>query len=653
MHTAPSIHRRSNRTWLNVLAALALLALAFPLPTAAHAEAASPFLGAWQATDPMDGSDIRLAIGGRPTGPFQITWTENYISFCNGEAGIVRGTAWLNSDDANLLQSELRAECLASGAFTEFQWSWQYHPQTNTLSSLDWNGRVTIWSRPGHPAPAPPQLNLVVNYGDDWVLSLYEAGHTAWLTVTESDGVTVKATARVLTEPKDSWGGAAGFQTTATDWIPARPDIQPNDWVYGWVDNGANARVQIGDIRGLVDIATASVTGTIFVPWFDSNTPVAGKCSAWGSPDPLPSVDISVKPDGTDEFSCSWDGLWYMQPQQPVGVGYTGLDGQSVAYTFNAPKARIVASEVGDWFWTTGFNPGPLDLAVYDSPDAATPKWTGQQDADATGFTNVNPGIDLVPGNYVVVSDGVNTKSIELRPITVEFFDTALDLMTGTAPLGTQVWVAAGPQDWQKGMMVTADPITGAWAADFSSLPFDITEEMQPWSYAQVFDDDGDANEADPAPLQLWSAAFTYDPGIWTPGEHTYSFEANYSVPTPGSDVSTEFPLTVAQDAGSYVGYALLRVGRVVAALDSGCTTLDPPDINPGQWTRFVYGWITDYPMTYQEAVAHFNSLTVTAYADGGAPITLTRHEIVPGGATPEWQQYMCSFTQPDGWLAP
>ncbi len=647
MKTAPSAPRATHKKWLNILAALALLTMAFPVTIAVHAEADSPFLGAWQATDPADGSDIRVAIGGRPTGPFQITWTESYLSFCSGGPGIVRGTGHLNSDDPNLLESQLRAECFTSGSFVDFQWSWEYHPQTGTLSSLDSNGRVTIWSRPGHPAPAPPPLDLVVNYGDDSVLSVYEAGHTAWLTVTESDGLTVKATAQVLTGPSDFPGGETGFHTTAADWTPARPDIQPNDWVYGWLDNGADARVQIGDIRGQVDLMTASVSGTIFAPWLDSNTAVAGQCLPWGAPDPLPNRDISVRPDGADEFSCSWDGLWYMQPQEPVAVAYTGPDGQWVANTFNAPKARIVASEVGDWFWTTGFNPGQLDLAVYEALDAANPKWTGQQEADASGFTIVNPSIDLVPGNYVVVSDGVNTKALVLQHITVEFFDTALDLMTGTAPAGSQVWVAAGPQDWQKGMMVSADPVTGAWAADFSSLPYDITEEMQPWSYAQVFDDDGDANEADPGPLELWSAAFTYDVGIWTPGEHTYSFEASYSVPAPRTDVSPEFPLTVAQDAASYNGYALLRVGRVVAASDSGCTILDPPDINPGQWTRFVYGWITDYPMTYQEALAHFNSLTVTAYADGAALTALTPHEIHPGGATPERQQYMCSFTQP------
>jgi hypothetical protein len=49
-------------------------------------------------------------------------------------------------------------------------------------------------------------------------------------------------------------------------------------------------------------------------------------------------------------------------------------------------------------------------------------------------------------------------------------------------------------------MKVVADLQTGAWEADFKTISLDITEEMRPWSYAQLHDDDGDASEAGAPP---------------------------------------------------------------------------------------------------------------------------------------------------------
>ena len=84
------------RLFFSLMIILSLLLMPLPAPASGYtpagaAASTSPFVGAWQAID-VDGSDIRLTIGGPPEGPFRITWTESYISFCGGEAGIVRGT---------------------------------------------------------------------------------------------------------------------------------------------------------------------------------------------------------------------------------------------------------------------------------------------------------------------------------------------------------------------------------------------------------------------------------------------------------------------------------------------------------------------------------------------------------------------------------
>lgn len=497
MDTIQLKNRALRRMFLHILIILIMLAMVFPTNSAVAAPS-SPFLGQWRATD-IDGSDIRLTIAGRPEGPFQITWTESYLSFCSGEAGIVRGTGWLNGDNPNLLEADLHVECFTTEATLDFHLVWRYHPMTNTLSSQYDNGLVTIWKRPGGNQVLPPAFGLRVMYGDDWVESFYEGGHTVWITVTEADGVTVKATAEVATAPRDEWGGETGFQTRPEDWIPAQPDIRPNDWVFGWLDNGASAQVQIGDIRGAVHLTDDFIDGTIHAPWFSNELEV--ECHSWGAPLPEEILKYdTVLPDGEDTYACSWFGEWDIQPYQNVGVGYSGPDGNWVATYFYALNPRIVASEAGDWFWTTEFNLGTLDLFLYESADQdAALLWSGHQEVtDIWGVTFAGHDLhaqDIVPGNYLVVSDGVNSKGLVLETITIDVFDTENEIMAGSAPLGRDVWAAAGPQEWQERIMVTADAETGAWFADFKTIGFDITEDMRPWSYASVYDDDGDANE--------------------------------------------------------------------------------------------------------------------------------------------------------------
>ncbi len=150
-----------------------------------------------------------------------------------------------------------------------------------------------------------------------------------------------------------------------------------------------------------------------------------------------------------------------------------------------------------------------LNIAIYASQNTSLPPlWQASRTADEWGFIHVlfeDTGVDLQPGYLLVISDGATTKELLLEMITMEVFDNFQEIMAGTATAASSVWASAGTQFEQTGMEVAADPLTGAWIADFKSLSFDITEEMRPWSFAQVFDEDGDANEANPPGL----------PGVW------------------------------------------------------------------------------------------------------------------------------------------
>ena len=80
----------------------------------------------------------------------------------------------------------------------------------------------------------------------------------------------------------------------------------------------------------------------------------------------------------------------------------------------------------------------------------------------------------------------------------MEIFDTRHEIMAGTAPAGREVLAVAGmaESETQGVIIVMADPQNGAWSADFRSIRFNIREPMRMWSFAQIFDEDGDANEA-------------------------------------------------------------------------------------------------------------------------------------------------------------
>lgn len=501
----------------SILAILAILAIALPVTSIAHAVPASPFVGHWQATD-IDDSDIRLTIGGPPNGPFQITWTENYIGFCGGEAGIVRGTGQLGEGDPYLLEADLHLECFTTGASLDFHLVWRYHPDTNTLSSRYDNGMVTIWYRPGRPPAAPPVLGLRVNYGHEWVESFYEGGHMAWVTVTESDGVTIKATAELVTEPKDFWGGETGFQTRMEDWVPAAPDIQPNDWVFGWIDNGASARAQVGDISGTIDLAADSIGGTILAPWFTE--PVSVECLDWSSGgEPFGNRDGGfVLTDGADPYSCSWAGEWDIQYWQNVGVAYTGPDGHWISNAFFTPMPTFVAYVPGaieGYEW-------PMDSTItidINDGEYSAQAVSEQQPGSPEGMTRVlfelwRDNFSIEAGDHIVMTDGFSTKEVVVTNLAVTDMNLGARTVSGTYDPASEPWVWLYGQD---GQVPVLDPAAGTWTATFSELP------PGAWGGATQWDADDDGTSLDfrtPNPTILgWLEWDVVEGNEWHPGD--------------------------------------------------------------------------------------------------------------------------------------
>jgi hypothetical protein len=171
--------------------------------------------------------------------------------------------------------------------------------------------------------------------------------------------------------------------------------------------------------------------------------------------------------------------------------------------------ATIIASAEGDWLWTADFTGGAtLDISIYESdhPDAEL-RWTGTKTANQWGFVHVLPtdtgDLDFLVGNYVTVCDSFVEKGLVLEWITWDTFDADNDFAAGTAPPGRDVLVVvangADPAD-QRCLHVVADR-DGNWTADFSAIvDFQDTSAWRGYSFASIFDKDGDTNEAGPPP---------------------------------------------------------------------------------------------------------------------------------------------------------
>ncbi len=184
-----------------------------------------------------------------------------------------------------------------------------------------------------------PDLTLNINYGHDWVEGLYEPGHTVWITVTESDGSTVKGIAELNTDIISDWD-RSGFSTDWGGWSSDRPNILPGDWVLTQLNNGYTATVQVGQVDISVNYPANVVTATIDFPDYlqppANNDFLDGSCEIWGLDDG-PGLPFQVDPI-EEENVCDFNMIgWNIGAGQTVAVSYFEPDGHKVINTKDWP----------------------------------------------------------------------------------------------------------------------------------------------------------------------------------------------------------------------------------------------------------------------------------------------------------------------------
>ena len=183
-----------------------------------------------------------------------------------------------------------------------------------------------------------------------------------------------------------------------------------------------------------------------------------------------------------------------------------------------APNPFIAVSITEHWFWVKNFAPETLvTFSIYDNQGDETPILEFSKPTDASGNLTIEGWQhiwDPEPGDYIVATDGLVTKSLELAYVTLDLFDYDNNLISGTAMLGEKVDIGVGNADEEQWMTVYADEASddegiGLWSANFNTIGFDVTEDM--WAGAHVNDEDGDvtaAHNSGPPEPPAWFTAF-------------------------------------------------------------------------------------------------------------------------------------------------
>lgn len=275
-----------------------------------------------------------------------------------------------------------------------------------------------------------PDLMLDIFPQWDSIEGQYLPGHTVTIEVRDSTD-TLRATATMTTEDIDWWDGRTGFSTDMAEdvWVTERPDIiLPTDKIYAEVDNDGTiyeAFAQVGEITGIVDAATDSISGTINAPWLINDPAnleeISVECHPWGAPGGADVKTSSVIPDGDPAhiYTCAWDPdtEWNIDYNQDIGVVYREPQGHQVFWSFSEPSLDLNLQVNYDHDWIQGNYPAGHDvtLTVKDSDGstfiASTRITTTEFPSDwggGTGFSTNFADVewdperpDIQPGDWV------------------------------------------------------------------------------------------------------------------------------------------------------------------------------------------------------------------------------------------------------------
>jgi len=504
------------------IAVLIIMIVASLTTSPSYAGTGSPFLGDWYGTD-TDGSDIRLVIAGNPDGPFHITSTDSYISFCNGEAGIIQGTGSLYPGNSIILETNLRVVCFTTGDALDIVTSFSYNPATDTLS-----GMSVTWYRADAHAPACifPPMGLSGWWPGDGNAEDIIAHRTGIFMgdVATGPGLVDKAflldgNGDYIEVPDDpalnfgtgdftvdlwvNFNDLSGEQVLIEKWIQGYTISQgwtltklENQAVLLALDDGIEGEWSLGSM--ILDIQTNTWYHFAATRQGQSVTLyMNGVAIASADFDPLnldspTSLKFGRRGDERgfylngriDEVEI-YNGTGLTQ-EQIFEMYSAGRLGKCKSY-INGPgiRAHPVWDNVDAWWWPED---RILTLTVDDpntpkNPDIKMKKSGADKYAGTVWFDLA--GYDLKPGDFVTLSDGLLTKTLTVSSLTIDYVDVDIDIVYGTADPGVDLRLPYTSM----GVSVTTDEY-GYWFADLGSVGFDVQPGMT--IIAEEYDNDGD-----------------------------------------------------------------------------------------------------------------------------------------------------------------
>lgn len=197
----------------------------------------------------------------------------------------------------------------------------------------------------------------------------------------------------------------------------------------------------------------------------------------------------------TFDITTGSDGVWLADFSGKVDIApgsegfavQSDLKGNATRIDWYLPNPRIGVNFLTDQIYGLEWTPGAnvtLSVGMFSASTTATT--SGYISFHLAGFH------DLVPGEEVVVTDGITTKSHIIRNLGITGFDETGEIITGTTNSDLPVMVAAiDINSVGMGKQVIPDGL-GNWSADFSGH-IDIGPGT--WGWVEQGDGDGDRTE--------------------------------------------------------------------------------------------------------------------------------------------------------------
>jgi uncharacterized repeat protein (TIGR01451 family) len=206
--------------------------------------------------------------------------------------------------------------------------------------------------------------------------------------------------------------------------------------------------------------------------------------------------------DGSGNWSVDFTGTFDVTGGTHANASVSDADGDSTH--INKAPATISGDLSCNSVNGNGFaSSSSVSVVVKDAPGGTTVYSNGSVPTDGTGNFNLFCGFgpDLVPGMEITVSDGSTTKVLVLADLTIDSVDPATDVVSGTAPANSSVFVGVNnpPGPGGSGQNTTADG-SGNWSVDFTGT-FDVTGGTH--ANASVSDADGDSTHINKAPATI------------------------------------------------------------------------------------------------------------------------------------------------------